>query len=524
MIKLKTKQEIILKHFREEKSIREVAAETGISRPTVTKYVNAYKEAQENLNYTTKGNSVLIEEIVNLPRYNSTNRKSRKFTYEMKEVVLGYLKENQQKIIRGQSKQQMKKIDIHEALQNQGYQISYSTLCERINIFKERFKETYIKQKYSPGEICEFDWGKVKLIIDGKLRRLSIAVFTSAYSNYRYAIVLPKEDMTSFIHAHVNFFKNTGGVFKRMDYDNLATAVKRFRGRSDRELTDDFMKMSIYYQFKSRFCNIAKGNEKGHVERSVEYVRRKAFCINDKFDNIIQVNDYLLSKVNSLNQQQLSNRKKSAKELFEEEQPFLYKTPVNYEYAETDTFRVDKYSTISVKTCHYSVPEKYNGRIVIVKIFPLKIIVYNNHEIICTHNRNYGFNEWVLDINHYLSTLKKKPGSVSGSYALHQSCMAIKNLYNKYFKESPREFIDLLELIKKGEISFEKAENAILQLIKIGSFEITVDKIKMICLRKEREFIYDDKDEILKHCQHQLNTLSELIPNKETLLTNGVIL
>jgi len=524
VLKLKTKQAIILKHFREEKSIRKVAAETGISRPTVTKYVNAYKEAQNNLNHTREDNLVIIEEIVNLPRYNSMNRKSRKFTFEMKEVVLGYLKENQQKIIRGQSKQQMKKIDIYEALLEQGYDISYSTLCEKINIFKERSKETFIKQKYSPGEICEFDWGKVKLIIDGKLQRLSIAVFTSAYSNYRYAIVLPKEDMASFIHAHVNFFENTEGVFKRMDYDNLATAVKRFRGRSDRELTDEFMKMSIYYQFKSRFCNIAKGNEKGHVERSVEFIRRKAFCINDKFENIEQVNEYLIYTVNRLNQQQLSNSKKSANELFEEEQPFLYKTPVNYEYAEINTFRVDKYSTISVKTCHYSVPEKYNGKMVTVKIFPLKIIIYSNHEIICKHNRNYGFSEWVLNINHYLSTLKRKPGSVLGSYVVYQSSTAIKNLYNKYFKQSPRDFIEVLELIKNGEVSFEEVKNAILQLTQIGSSEITVDKIKMICSREEMEFVYDDKDEILKHCQHQLNTLSELIPNKETLLTNGVVL
>ena len=35
----------------------------------------------------------------------------------------------------------------------------------------------------------------------------------------------------------------------------------------------------MYYQFGFRFCNVRKGNEKGHVERSVEYIRRKAFAL-----------------------------------------------------------------------------------------------------------------------------------------------------------------------------------------------------------------------------------------------------
>ena len=35
------------------------------------------------------------------------------------------------------------------------------------------------------------------------------------------------------------------------------------------------VKLSLYYGFHYRFCNPASGNEKGHVERSVEVVRRK---------------------------------------------------------------------------------------------------------------------------------------------------------------------------------------------------------------------------------------------------------
>jgi hypothetical protein len=517
VLKLKNKQEIVISHHREGKSIRKIVMETGISRPTVTKYLKAYNKAYENLLHINSDKSELIKEIIDPPKYDSSNRNPRRFTPKIREIVNGYLEVNRLKKLKGQSKQQMKNIDIHVALKETDHQISYSTLCEQINKIKEKHKETFIKQKYNPGEICEFDWGKVKLTIDGKYCNLSMAVFTSAYSNYRYAIVLPKEDMASFIKAHVDFFEHTKGVFARMDYDNLATAVKRFRGKSEREMTDDFIKLSTYYQFRPRFCNVAKGNEKGHVERSVEYVRQKTFCRRDEFENIQQVNAHLQHTLEELNRQKLSNHSKTAAELFAEEEPYLFPTPPTYEYAQIESFRVDKYSTISIKTSHYSIPEEYTGKMVTAKIFPLKINVYNNDELICIHNRSFGFNEWILDINHYLATLKRKPGAVSGSYALHQSPLEINDFYNQYFKQNPRDFIEILELVKSGEIDFGKVKKAVTKLIKIGSLEITADKIKMLCFRSETKQVYNDNNEILKHCQIQLALLTDLIPSKETL-------
>ena len=72
-----------------------------------------------------------------------------------------------------------------------------------------------------------------------------------------------------------------------MVYDNMRVAVKSFVG-GDKKPTEALMKMSGFYCFEYRFCNVRAGWEKGHVERSVEYVRRKAFCLTDHFgDNIL---------------------------------------------------------------------------------------------------------------------------------------------------------------------------------------------------------------------------------------------
>lgn len=64
-----------------------------------------------------------------------------------------------------------------------------------------------------------------------------------------------------------------------MVYDNMRVPIRKF-AREEKEHTQTLFRMSNFYLYHYRFCNARSGREKGHVERSVEYVRRKAFSIN----------------------------------------------------------------------------------------------------------------------------------------------------------------------------------------------------------------------------------------------------
>src|SRR5690606_25751190 len=82
------------------------------------------------------------------------------------------------------------------------------------------------------------------------------------------------QKMESFLDSHVRFFNHVGGVHKEIVYDNMKVAVAKFVSKTEKEPTEDLLKLSMYYGFKYRFCNARRGNEKDYVERSVEYVRR----------------------------------------------------------------------------------------------------------------------------------------------------------------------------------------------------------------------------------------------------------
>ena len=59
-------------------------------------------------------------------------------------------------------------VDIHTCLESEGYDISYGTVLRTIKSLVHTQKEAFIKAEHQPGQVCEFDWGEVKLIIDGQ--------------------------------------------------------------------------------------------------------------------------------------------------------------------------------------------------------------------------------------------------------------------------------------------------------------------------------------------------------------------
>jgi transposase len=63
----------------------------------------------------------------------------------------------------------------------------------------EETEECFIRQRYRPGQDCEFDWGEMYLTIDGRRIKLYIAVFTMAFSNYRAAYLFLHQDTQAFL-------------------------------------------------------------------------------------------------------------------------------------------------------------------------------------------------------------------------------------------------------------------------------------------------------------------------------------
>lgn len=478
MLNVEDNQSILCLYFQGGSSINGIAKDLSINWRTAAKRVKGFeelrnmpqeelaKDPQKLLNYLTKGAT-----------YDSSNRKPRALNEAIAATINAHLLCNEEKRRTGLRKQQLKKKDIHEQLIVAGYKVDYSTVCRYIRKQQKYTAERFIKQLYSEASVCEFDWCEVHLYIAGKKKRFYLAAFASAYSNYRFAVLYERQDTLAFQDAHNKFFEHVGGVYHQLVFDNMRVAVKEFVGRDQKKPTQALLNMATWYQFEWRFCNVESGNEKAHVERSCEVIRRKSFAIVDHFTSFDEAQDHLNERVALLNAHKPSPSESSPLERFGCEKSSLHQFPGILECYEAIHLKVDKFGTVCCKTNHYSVPEQLATQIVFVKLYASHLHFMHNGKQVCKHTRSYGKNNWTLNLDHFLSTFKKKPGALAGSLALNQAPQWLKEIYTQYFTDHPRAFVELLLYCREHHITEDLLLRSVATLKKHYPSSIDTDHI-----------------------------------------------
>ena len=430
-------------------SNRGVARELGIDKKTVNKYWNEYKDNLKKLKETTDATEIskIQENITSAPKYNSENRIRRKVTPEFLNALEKILEDEEKKVkVLGAHKQALTKQQIYELLKRQGFSLSYSTVVLEMKRIKNSGKECFIRQDYDFGDRLEYDFGEVKLVINGIAKKYYIAVLSSPAGNFRWCYLYDNCKKDVFLDSHVRFFEMIGGVWKEVVYDNMRNVVSKFIGKNEKELNEDLVKMSLYYGFDINVTNAFSGNEKGYVEGSVKYLRNKIFAENYKFTSEEVAIEYMESQLMKLNE----NSK------IEEEKKKLKTAKPPLELAEIRKSFVNKYSFVQIENNFYSVPEYLVGLSVTSKIYYNKILIYSNNELVCEHKKLDGNKKISADIRHYLRTLTFKPGALKNSYVL-KSNPKLKSIFDKYYTNNPKKFIDIISKNKeKSDVELEE--------------------------------------------------------------------
>ena len=150
------------------------------------------------------------------PKYKKREYCPRTLTHEITKEIDKWLKENERRKSMGMRKQCLKRQDIHRQLIEKGMNVSYSSVCKHIVRKKsektDKAKEAYLRIHREPGLECEFDWGEVKLCIDGRKEVLTICLFH-------------RQDTLACMESHRNFFRQVHDVPYVMVYDNMKVAV-----------------------------------------------------------------------------------------------------------------------------------------------------------------------------------------------------------------------------------------------------------------------------------------------------------
>ncbi len=344
---------------------------------------------------------------------------------------------------------------------------SYSAVSRYIALKKSTSGETFYPLVFDPGEEAQVDWGEARVIINGCEKKVYLFCMRLCFSTVCFVYAYLRMNLESFLDGHRRAFAFFGGVPRRTAYDNLKTAVIHVGHGRERTLNETFCIMKSHYLFETRFCNIASGWEKGHVENLVKHAQRTFMTPLPEGvdDDLSYLNVSLGHECDKDMDRVVQDKKNTRRELFEQEKKHFLDLPnVEFEACKTSDSRVSKQLLVRYDSNDYSVPCKWAYHLVLVKAFVDRIDVFSCDEKIATHIRSYDKHVFVLSPYHYIPMLSRKPGGLFNARPFKgepwgSDCERMRSeLEYRYGYEGTKKYIKVLLLFNEfDEASVKEA-------------------------------------------------------------------
>lgn len=224
----------------------------------------------------------------------------------------------------------------------------------------------------------------------------------------------------AFLEAHELAFRHFGGVFRLLRYDNLKSAVKKILRGHQRVETERLIAFRSHWGFQTDFCNPARGNEKGGVEGEVGYFRRNHLVPIPCVQDLAELNEHLLRGCREDEQRRITGKSLSVGEAMRIEREHLLPLAAEgFELAGTSFPTVDGKGCVKVRTNWYSTPLKPATHCQ-ARLLPAYVEIWHERQCVARHERSFARYQQVLDLEHYLDVLERKPGALAGSTPLQQ--------------------------------------------------------------------------------------------------------
>jgi hypothetical protein len=254
------------------------------------------------------------------------------------------------------------------------------------------------------------DWGHFGKLTIGKAQHTLMAfVIVLSFSRQIFLRFFLDAKMANFLRGHEAAFQAWGGLPKTLLYDNLKSAVLERQGDAIR-FHPTLLEFAAHYRFEPRPVAVARGNEKGRVERAIRYIRDSFFAARQWSDL-----DDLNAQAEAWYQGQAANRPCPedrsilVRDAFAQEQPLLLALPENpFPTDERETVSVAKTPYVRFDRNDYSVPHTHVQRTLTVIASPTEVRVLDGAEVIAAHARSYDKGEQVEDEAHVADLTARK--------------------------------------------------------------------------------------------------------------------
>jgi hypothetical protein len=322
------------------------------------------------------------------------------------------------------------------------------------------------------------DWFEGTAILGGEARKLQFFAMRSMGSGDAFHRAYPHATQQALLEAHEHAFAYFGGVFKTLRYDNMTSVVKKILRGYKRVETERIIAFRSHWGYQSEYCNPASGNEKGGVEGELGWFRRNWLVPVPEASALDALNQLILDACLENRQRTIIGRRMTIGQASELEREHL--SPL----AEDDfpihellyPLLVDSKGRVKVKTNWYSTP-LWPGLRVMARLSPLTVEIVRDGEVAAQHPRCYGRGHQILDLEHYLDVLERKPGAMAGSTPLQQwrhagrwpDCLDViwRELEKRHGKSGGTR--EMIALVRAGSIDgWDKLIAAVKEALRLG--------------------------------------------------------
>jgi transposase len=270
--------------------------------------------------------------------------------------------------------------------------------------------EAYLRLRTLPGEQAQVDWAHFgRYTIGRALRPLMAFVMVLSYSRALYLRFFLSASLENFLRGHLGAFATWNGSARVLLYDNLKSVVLERQGDAIR-FHPTLLEFAAHYRFEPRPVAVARGNEKGRVERAVRYAR-DAFFAGRSFADLADLN----TQADAWCQGMAADRRcpgdqsKTVREAFAEEAPRLLALPDNpYPLYERLGVIARKTPYVRFDLNDYSIPHTHVGRTLVLLADLDQVRILDGQHVIACHTRTFDKGAQIEDPAHITALVAEK--------------------------------------------------------------------------------------------------------------------
>lgn len=270
--------------------------------------------------------------------------------------------------------------------------------------------EAFLRLRTLRGEQAQVDWAHMGHLQIGRARRPLMAfVMVLSYSRRIFLRFFLDARMDSFLRGHVEAFTAFNGVARVLLYDNLRSAVLERIGDAVR-FNPQLLAFAAHYRFEPRPVALARGNEKGRVERAIRYIR-DAFFAAREFAHLADLNAQARTWCEgaALQRRWPDDSALSVGQAFEAERASLLALP-QHEYAlgERLAVQVGKTPYVRFDLNDYSVPHTHVRRTLAVVAEEQRVRIFDGASELASHPRSWDAGVQIEDPAHIAALVEYK--------------------------------------------------------------------------------------------------------------------